>query len=377
MLTIPGRDLEKASKADLFEALVDSTPKNWVFVVGNGINQMVLKNGDSVKWSQILLKWLNKAEEKLSNIPVCLKVDPIRNTELSLSKSSIIKMLIESGDADLMIEAADMILSLFNDSEKKALLKESFAGLFAMRKEPKTDGNCCWQHYFSELGKAIREERIHCPAVATTNFDDVLAQLLGCHIRCWNLAGLNGEIAPRDRDNGMWKKIDREVSSCADENIFDSRLSVPSHLRRLGSLAHLEELRRLDLLGSGDLTVYHLHGWWALPETLVFDASGYDNSLTQFPAVSKLLQKWLSSEQHVVVFIGVGPGMFDRRFTQLWNHKVSNWNNNFWLVSSSDSYQALARHVFATPFKLRFVECPRDEQASLMLNALKRAISAG
>ena len=268
----------------------------------------------------------------------------------------MVQLLIATNDSDLLIEAADIIFSCVRtDNRLRDFLDQTFRDLFKQRKAVKP-GKSCWQSFFLKLSKHLKSGLLESPAIATTNFDDLVARLIQCHIRCWNLASWSGAPTSAEDDQDLLKAIGRRGPR-----------PIPAHLRGIESINHLEELRSEGLIGGKDIAVYHLHGWWGKEETLVFDAIGYGTSPK---IITSKIRNWLMDKNCIVLFIGVGEGMFDRRFGKLWED-TDGWQNNYWLVDKKAPFVSRARRLGAVPNRLQFVEAGFETQASTMCDALE------
>lgn len=311
-------------------------PCNWVFIFGNGFSKSLIGKDHlkRIEWGEILKQWIDELGDRLSRKQRCFASGAIK-----------------SGDADLMIGAADLILFRFGPEERKDVLQRTFAPLGAL-----VDDTSEWCGQLLKMRSLIQDGKMGAPLFITTNFDDLFSAKTEFLLQSWSL-----------RREEFVDPVNKPLLDALKDATW--LRSVPSHLKRLSRLDQLEELRERRLLGLSDTPVYHIHGWWKMPSSLVFDCAGYDRSIVDKDFINRRLQHLLEQPNRIVVFWGVGEGMFDRRFRHLW--KVEG-KNNFWVVSRPANYLSQAEAIGAIPPTLEMVECKRELQPGLLGRALER-----
>ena len=337
--------------------------KRVVLVIGNGVAKTVVDDTalKAVEWGNILMKWLEK----------------VQTTEMKLDDVSyaIAILMAKSDNTDLLVEAASLILSRLSDSEKEEVLKETFELLWERRRAP---GGYQWVDFFRELSQCIKSGLIDCPAILTTNFDDLVVRATNLILRCWTLRegiGIDRIRRPLPGASSSRALRKRSVSRkglCEELREVGLR-TIPPHLKRLMDFGHLENLRSEGFLGANDGSIYHIHGWWKMLDSLVFDAAGYDRSIFDLPRISGKLGEWLSLQGYTVFFLGVGYGMEDRRFREIWKPppggNTEAWMNNHWVVTDSSKYTPMVERLKAKD-KVSLLQSKRDDQPVLMRKVL-------
>ena len=182
-----------------------------------------------------------------------------------------------------------------------------------------------WGSFLKKLTKSIFDKQFPLPFLITTNYDDVIARALDAIVFFSYLGGHAGDGSA----NSSW--VHRSP-------YMNRKVSV--YLRPVDSPTSLHDLLKLGVLEPEDLSVWHLHGWWDESDSIVLDPIDYELSRRQRFS-DEQLENTLLNDKATVLFCGVGDGMADLRFRQIFRKISGNaksvFRNNFWLLVEDEN----------------------------------------
>jgi hypothetical protein len=162
-----------------------------------------------------------------------------------------------------------------------------------------------WGAVIHALRRAASENRA--PLAFTTNYDDLLARLLG-----WQVVYFPDTSGQASAD-GPLVPAERRAEIVAPRGAEGRSADPAAAIRQLQRLEDFVALHKSGWISPDQHFVIHLHGWLGEPRTMVFDPGNYERLQSE---VFKQFEARFSDPDDPVLVVGMGAGLFDPHFAR-------------------------------------------------------------